>query len=56
MRHVRAEFGFEIGFQLSANSSLTAAVHNRQTGVTMATSFGNKIATNHSQHGSAELL
>jgi len=45
MQHIHAEFGFEIGFVLSGNSS-DSAVHNGQRGITMATNFGTKIAIN----------
>ena len=45
MQHIHAEFGFEIGFVLSGNSSDTP-VHKGQRGVTMATNFGTKIAIN----------
>jgi len=44
-RHINAEVGFEIGFQLSANSSMTP-VHKGQRGLTMATNSGTKIAIN----------
>jgi len=43
MRHIRAEFGYEIGFQLSANSSVTIP-YTTKKGVTMATNFGTIIA------------
>jgi len=48
MQHIHAEFGFEIGFVLSGNSSLTLPypVHKAQKGVTMATNFGTIIAIN----------
>ena len=45
MQHIHAEFGFEIGFVLSRNSS-DSTVHKGQRGVTMATNFGTKIAVN----------
>jgi len=45
MRHISAEFGFEIRFQLSANSSVTLP-YKGQRGITMATNVGTKIATN----------
>ena len=45
MQHIHAEFGFEIKFVLSGNSS-DSIVHNGQRGVTMATNFGTKIAIN----------
>ena len=45
MQHIHAEFGFEIGFVPSENSSDTP-VHKGQRGVTMATNFGTKIAIN----------
>jgi len=44
-RYIHAEFGFEIGFVLSGNSP-DSTVHKGQRGVTMATNFGTKIATN----------
>jgi len=44
-RHIHAEFGFEIEFVLSGNSS-DSIVHKGQRGVTMATNFGTKIAIN----------
>jgi len=40
-----AEFGFEIGFVLLGNSSVTL-IHKGQRGVTMETNFGTKIAVN----------
>ena len=43
MQHIHAEVGFEIGFVLSGNSSVTF-LHKEQRGVTMATNFGTKIA------------
>ena len=45
MQHIHAEFGFEIGFVLSGNSSDTS-VHKGQRGVSMATNFGTKTAIN----------
>ena len=45
MQHIHAEFGFEIGFVPSGNSSDTP-VHKGQRGVTMATNCGTKIAIN----------
>jgi len=45
MQHIDAEFGFEIRFVLSGNSSDTP-LHKRQRGVTMGTNFGTKIAIN----------
>ena len=44
-RHIHAEFGFEIGFELSGNSSVTLP-YTRERGVTMATNFATKIAIN----------
>jgi len=46
MQHIRAEFGFEIGFVLSWNSSVSLPYTKEQRGVTMATNFGTKIAVN----------
>ena len=43
MHHIYAEFGFEIGYVPSGNSSVTL-VHKGQREVTMATNFGTKIA------------
>jgi len=37
MRHIDAEFGYEIGFKLLANSTMTLPYIRKKTGVTMAT-------------------
>jgi len=44
-RHIHAEFGFEIGYVPSGNSSVTLP-YTGQRGITMATNFGTKIAIN----------
>ena len=47
MQHIHAEFGFEIGFFLSGNSSVTLSyTRDKRAFVTMATNFGTKIAIN----------
>jgi len=45
MRHIHAEFGFEIVSAISEFNCDTS-MHNRQRGVTKATNFGTKIAIN----------
>jgi len=48
MQHIHAEFGFEIGFVPSENSSVTLpyTTYKGQRGVTITTNFGTKIAIN----------
>jgi len=45
MRYIHTDFGFEIRFQLFANSSDTP-VHKEQKSITTATNLGIKIAIN----------
>ena len=45
MQHIHAEFGFEIGYVPSGNSSVTLP-YTGQRGITTATNFGTKIAIN----------
>ena len=45
MQHIRAEFGFEIGFVLSRNASVILP-YTRDKAVTTTTNFGSKIAIN----------
>jgi len=46
MQHIHAEFGNEIGFMPSGNSSVTLTYTRAKGAFTMATNFGTKITIN----------